>query len=312
MKKDDIARADLLQEKENMQEHLFKINTDYKGFDPFFGSWLSRDGVTVIVDVGPAHTASNLIHSLRSYGLEKLDYIFLTHIHIDHAGALADLLDFFPMARVVCHEKGIEHLVDPSRLWRGSLGVLGKTAELYGEPKPVPKERLLPHTSFHLKDLNIIETPGHALHHLSYQYKGVLYAGEAAGNYFLLNGMEYIRPASPPRFFFHVFMDSVEKLLSLENQPIRYAHFGGADDSRRHLEIFRDQLIRWKGVIEEPIRQGLRGEPLFRECIDVLLREDPCLSAYKMMDAPTQEREQTFMRNSINGFAEFLLGIKKS
>jgi glyoxylase-like metal-dependent hydrolase (beta-lactamase superfamily II) len=295
-----------------MQEHLFKIDTAFKGFDPFFGSWFCHDGMNVLVDVGPAHTASNLIHSMRSFGLEKLDYIFLTHIHIDHSGALTDLLDFFPMARVVCHEKGIEHLVDPVRLWKGSLGVLGKMAELYGEPKPVPKERLIPHTNFHLEDLNILETPGHALHHLSYQYKGVLYAGEAAGNYFLLDGMEYIRPASPSRFFFHVFMDSVEKLLSLGNQPIRYAHFGGADDSQRLLEIFRDQLLRWRRIIEERIHQGLRGEPLFQECIHVLLREDPCLAAYKMMDAPTQEREQIFMRNSLNGFAEFLLRSEKS
>ena len=299
----------VLQEKTDMQEHLFEIEQGFEGFAPFFGSWLSidLDHVNVLVDVGPAHTASNLIHALRSFGLEKLDYIFLTHIHIYHAGALADLLDYFPMARAVCHEKGIEHLVNPSRLWTGSLNVLGKVAELYGEPKPVPEERIIPHTNFHLKDLNILETPGHALHHLSYQYKGVLYAGEAAGNYFLLDGMEYIRPASPPRFFFHVFMNSVEKLLSLENQPIRYAHFGGADDSQRLLEIFRDQLIRWKALVGERVQQGLRGEPLLQECSDLLLKEDPCLAAYHLMDAPTQEREKIFMRNSVKGFAEFLI-----
>jgi glyoxylase-like metal-dependent hydrolase (beta-lactamase superfamily II) len=290
-----------------MQEHLLEIKQDFEGFDPFFGSWLSLDNVNILVDVGPAHTASNLIHSLRSFGLEKLDYIFLTHIHIDHAGALADLLDYFPMARAVCHEKGIEHLVNPSKLWAGSLHVLGKIAELYGQPKPVEIEKFIPHTTFSLKDLNIIETPGHALHHLSFLYKGVIYAGEAAGNYFLLDGTEYVRPASPPRFFFPLFMNSVEKLLSLENQPIRYAHFGGADDSHRLLEIFRDQLIRWKRIVGERIKQGLRGEPLLQECTDILLEEDPYLVGYSLMDTPTQEREQIFMRNSVKGFAEFLM-----
>ena len=210
-------------------------------------------------------------------GWKKLDYIFLTHIHIDHAGALADLLDHFPMARAVCHEKGIEHLVNPSRLWTGSLDVLGKVAELYGEPKPVPVDRLIPHTNFHLNGLTILETPGHALHHISYQYKGVLYAGEAAGNYFRIGDMEYVRPASPPRFFFHVFMNSVEKLPSLQNQPIRYAHFGGADDSHRLLEIFRDQLIRWKEIIGTRVEQGLRGESLLQESMATLFKEDPVL-----------------------------------
>ena len=294
-----------------MREHLFEIKQGFEGFSSFFGSWLSLDKATILVDVGPAYSASDLIHSLRSFGLEKLDYILLTHIHIDHAGALADLLDHFPTARAVCHEKGIEHLVNPSRLWTGSLDVLGKVAALYGEPKPVPEDRLIPHTKFQLDDLTILETPGHALHHLSYQYKGVLYAGEAAGNYFQIGDMEYVRPASPPRFFFHVFMNSVEKLLSLKNQPIRYAHFGGADDSHRLLEIFRDQLIRWKEIIGDRVNQGLTGEPLLQECTDILLKKDPCLAAYHLMDAPTRKREQIFMRNSINGFAEFLSRVEK-
>ena len=288
-----------------MYEQLIEIKQDMPGFNNFFGSWVCQDDLNFLVDAGPANTANRLIDSLVSLGIDRVDYVLITHIHLDHGGALSDLLDHYPMAKAICHEKGIKHLVDPSNLWAGSLSVLGDLARSYGTPKPVAKERLIPHTECSLKDLMVIETPGHALHHLSYTYKGRLFAGEAAGNYLTVKGLDYLRPATPPRFFPDIFLRSIDRLLTLEDQPIRYAHFGEAANSHRMLNISRAQLIRWEAIIGELIHQGGNTQNIIRNCVDFLLEKDPNLAAFSIMDPDIQARERIFIANGVRGFVEF-------
>lgn len=293
----------------DMRERLIEIKVDMPGFNPFFGSWVCQDDLTLVVDVGPANSAGRLIKSLALLDLDRIDYFLITHIHIDHAGALADLLDQYPMAKAVCHEIGIQHLVNPSKLWAGSLNVLGDMANVYGPPKPVSMKRLIPHTDLEIKDLEVIETPGHAIHHLSYTYKNKLFAGEAAGNYFTVNNSEYLRPATPPRFFLDVFLKSLDALLALKDQPIRYAHFGEAKSSHQMLNIFRDQLLRWEAIISESVRQGGGNEDIIKRCIDRLLEKDPNLAAFSIMAPDIQLRERFFMTNGVRGFLENLLNL---
>lgn len=286
-----------------MKTDLIEITQDMPGFNGFLGSWLCQDKLTFLVDVGPANSSGRLIKTLESIGITKIDFIFLTHIHIDHAGALADILKRYPMARVISHEKGIRFLVDPSKLWAGSLDVLGDTARGYGEPKPVAEEKVIPHSQFEMADLKVIETPGHAPHHLSFSYKGSLFAGEAGGNYFLVNSKNYLRPATPPRFFFDVFLKSLDRLLALDNQVICYAHFGIARDSHRLLDRFRKQLFRWNDIIYDQMQEG--NENLVDRCMDALLENDPDLAAFTEMSSDSQKREKIFLTNSINGFIGF-------
>ncbi len=288
-----------------MHERLIEIEQDMPGFNPFFGSWLCQDDLNLIVDVGPANTANRLINALSLLDLDRVDYFLITHIHIDHAGALAELLDHYPMATAVCHVNAVNHLINPTKLWAGSLNVLGNIAKVYGPPRPVPKDRIIPHTELNLKDLQVIETPGHALHHLSYAYQERLYVGEAAGNYFNLDGLEYLRPATPPRFFLDVFLKSLEALLAMKDQPICYAHFGEAKSSHQMLNIFRDQLLRWEAIIGESVRQGGDNEDIIKRCVELLLEEDPNLSAFHRMDPDVQKRERFFMTNGVRGFVEY-------
>ena len=290
-----------------MRDRLIEIRQDLPGFNHFIGSWVCQDDLNIVIDVGPANTAGQLVDTLLSIGLDRVDYFLLTHIHIDHAGGLADLLGHYKMAKVICHEKAIENIIDPSKLWIGSLKVLGEVAEAYGRPKPVQKERLIPHTKNDIKDLIIVETPGHAIHHLSFNYNNHLFVGEAGGNYLVIDNTEYLRPATPPRFFFDVSVKSVDRLLALDNQPICYAHFGRAESSHRLLRIFRDQLIQWKEIIYELVTGGMRSdEELIRNCIEILLEKDPNLAAFNKMDMNVQGRERFLMANAVKGFLGFL------
>lgn len=290
-----------------LKEHdclLIEIKQKIPGYDHFIGSWVCRGDINLVVDVGPANSVGRLIETLMEMNIKRVDYVLVTHIHIDHAGGLGGFLEHFPKARVVCHEKGIRHLVDPSRLWEGSQKVLGEIAEAYGCPQAVKEEMCISHAQARIKNLAVIETPGHAPHHLSFSYGGNLFAGEAGGNYFSVLDTDYLRPATPPRFFLKNFLESVDRLMALEDQHICYAHFGDAQNSRQMLKRFRAQIFRWKELIQKEMSAG--SDDLMMRCVNSLLEKDPDLKAFKLMDPDTQKRERFFVANSVRGYIEFL------
>lgn len=286
-----------------MKPILIDIDQDRPGFNHFIGSWLCRGERNILVDVGPASSANRLLRSLKDRGVETLDLILLTHIHIDHAGGLARVLDRFPEAGVICHRKGIGHLVAPERLWAGSLKTLGEVAAAYGPLRPVRPECFIAHDEAEIDGLKIIETPGHAPHHLSFVYDQYLFVGEAGGTCFFLDDQVYLRPATPPRFFPDQFRQSIDKLLDLEDLPICFGHLGLAESSRAMLTRHRDQLIRWDEIISRESSNGIR--PVDYYC-DLLLGEDPDLAPYRLLDPDARERESFFLSNSIRGYLGYL------
>lgn len=287
-----------------MNPFLIEIKQERPGFDHFIGAWVYQGGLNFVIDVGPANSVNRLIEALNAMNLERVDFVLLTHIHVDHAGGLADFLTHFPMAKAICHKKGIGHLVDPSKLWSGSRKLLGEIAEAYGPVKPVEPEKLIPHTEVNIEDLKIIETPGHAPHHISFVYRGNLFVGEAGGNYFPIQDQEYLRPATPPIFLLSECLKSIDRLLEQEDQTICYAHFGKAQSSHRYLIRFKDQLLRWQEIIGSVISEC---EPhLVERCVDLLLQKDPDLKAFELMAPDDRSRERFFMANSVKGYIGFL------
>lgn len=111
--------------------NLFLIDLDQprEGFRHFISSWiLLEKGGAVLVDTGPRSTIPVLKQALRKLGITKIPYILLTHIHIDHAGGTGLLMNDYPEAKVICHPKGIRHMVQPEKLWESSRQVLGPLA----------------------------------------------------------------------------------------------------------------------------------------------------------------------------------------
>ena len=103
---------------------LVDLDQNREGYREFLCCWVyQKDGYTFLIDPGPRSTIDYLVGALDELGVNKVDYVLLTHIHIDHGGGLANLLNVFPQARVFCHDSGIKHVVDPSRLWKGSLSL---------------------------------------------------------------------------------------------------------------------------------------------------------------------------------------------
>jgi len=265
---------------------LIDLDQPLIGQRRFISCWLSRQPeLSFIVDPGPPATAAALIDHLRALGVEQLDLILLTHVHLDHAGATAAVLEAFPAARVVVHVRGRPHLLAPQRLWEGSQRVLGRTATVYGEPAAVPDAALASFDDHARHGIRSIQTPGHASHHLAFLHQGTLYAGEAAGTFAALPPLEadrdtgaaeradavpdqpragisstrlaartvapediYLRPATPSRFILEVALASLGRLIALDPAPRRvaFAHHGAfVGDVIQLLRDAGDQLLVW-------------------------------------------------------------------
>jgi len=274
----------------------------------FISAWVSRsEGLAFLVDPGPPSTAAALLAALRGLGVTRLDYVLLTHVHLDHAGATADVLDAYPGARAWCHETGRRHLVDPSRLWEGSRQVLGTTAEVYGEPRPVPAAALADDDELAARGVRVVPTPGHAAHHASFAHADTLFVGEAAGTYLALpGGGWYLRPATPPRFVPEVALASLARLLALEPRPRRvaFAHHGCLEGRTGELlEAARDQLRLWVEVARRCAARdpGAAPEALVAACLETLAAADARFARRGELPPDIQARELQFTRQSLRG-----------
>ncbi len=170
----------------------FLLDLDYRDTEGIIASYLlpTPDGYT-IVETGPTSTLPHLVSALGEAGVDvgEIRRIFVTHIHLDHAGALGAAAAKFPHATLYVHREGYAHMVDPSRLVASARRAWGSASDtLWGPIVPVPAGRLVPLEGgerFPLQggELHVLATPGHARHHLAFSDTAchALLTGDAAG-----------------------------------------------------------------------------------------------------------------------------------
>lgn len=278
-----------------------------EGFRKFISSWLYRgEGFNLLVDPGPLSTIPRLCAELRRQGVERIDYVLLTHIHIDHAGGAGALLREFPEAVVICHPEGIRHLAAPEKLWEGSRKVLGPLAEAYGEIVPVPAERIRYDETIGQTGVRAFLTPGHAQHHCSYLLDDLLFGGEVAGVRCDLPEGEgiFMRPATPPRFILEVALDSIDRMIALAPRRMVFAHHGLVETAVDHLLIARNQLPLWvRGVAETAaVAEARREEAL----VAWLMERDGQYRNVTLLPRDIQARERLFLGNTLRGMLEYV------
>jgi glyoxylase-like metal-dependent hydrolase (beta-lactamase superfamily II) len=285
---------------------LVPLDQPIEGFSHFISAWLYKGEKTILVDVGPSGTVPELLRMLDLLDVRHIDAILLTHIHIDHAGGIGDVVKRFPGTPVVCHRTAMPHLEDPSRLWEGSLKVLGTTARAYGEIRAVPGDLLVDADQFNDHGIQSIQTPGHAPHHVSYFLASYLFAGEAGGVFVDLSAdRAYLRPATPPRFFLETSVKSIDALLKVPHRVLCYGHFGATTKTPFMLEAHKEQLFRWAEIIREEIGRG-QAPDISDRCLEKLIAGDERLKDFHRLDSATQKRERFFLLNSIKGFLQYM------
>jgi glyoxylase-like metal-dependent hydrolase (beta-lactamase superfamily II) len=284
--------------------------TNRPEFGDMFGGLLVKFlDQNILVDCGTVTGGPDL--TARLMGLldgKQLDLILLTHIHADHMGGLGDLLNAFPKAKAVVHAKGFPHLVNPEKLWQGTLEVMGELAEMYGCPRPVDPARLLVHDNVSIEKLHILPTPGHAAHHLSYRLGGTIFAGEALGCPYLHEKTVYLRPATPPRFYPEIFLNSLDLLEKQPAQTAFFAHTGLEAPLTETVQACRKQIAFWDNFLKTAFNSLPKTQRLVNNIsslTDRLFDLDPNLQPLNAGDPQRLKREKYFMLNSVAGFWDY-------
>jgi glyoxylase-like metal-dependent hydrolase (beta-lactamase superfamily II) len=226
---------------------------------------LESNGHRALIDPGPGSTLAKLRELLHSQGLSAadLDAIFLTHIHLDHAGATGSLVRENPRLAVYVHKNGAPHMADPSKLLASAARLWGDDLpRLFGETLPVPAENLrileggetLP---LGARKLDVVYTPGHASHHVSYfdDDGGVAFVGDTAG--IRIENGPFVLPATPPPDIdLGLWDSSFAAIRARRPGRLFLTHFGYAYDPAAHLAEYRERLHRWAAVAEECLRSS--------------------------------------------------------
>ena len=242
-----------------MSEGFAVIDTNMHGFEGVTGAFVVRGEKTALVETGPKNTVDNVLAGLRGAGVDSLDAIVVTHIHLDHAGAAGTLANLFPDAMVFVHEVGAPHLVDPSKLWSSAARIYGdQMEELWGGIDPISSDRIRvlndgDKVDLGGRSLQAIETPGHAYHHHAYldDGTGTLFAGDAIG--VKLQGIDVVRPATPPpEFHLEKAIASIERIRAVGPESLCLTHFGTVDRSVGEIcEKAIGSLTEWARWVEE-------------------------------------------------------------
>jgi glyoxylase-like metal-dependent hydrolase (beta-lactamase superfamily II) len=215
-----------------------------------------------IVDPGPTSCLDTLEASLALHGqsLASVTHLVLTHIHLDHAGATGTILRRHPGIRVVVHERGAPHLVDPSKLLESATRLYGSTMDtLWGEVAPVPERNLIVVSGAETieaggRSFEVAYTPGHASHHVCYfdRSAGIAFVGDTAG--VCVNGGYVLPPTPPPDIDVERWLESIETIDRWGASTLFLTHFGPVTSGvSTHLQALADNLQRSAALTKESL-----------------------------------------------------------
>jgi len=238
------------------------IDTQFLGLEQTIAAFLIESSVgPILIETGPYSTFGRLeqIVQQKGYAMSDIQHVFLTHIHLDHAGAAWAFAE--QGANIYVHPFGCKHLADPSKLMGSAKRIYKEHMDcLWGRMEAIPEAQLkaTAHTEkIVLGDLTIQawHTPGHAVHHIAWQIGDTLFAGDVAGVK-IGEGM-VVPPCPPPDINVEDWQASIALMKTLNLERIYLTHFGEITDVVTHLDLLEKTLLEWAAWIKPKWEQGI-------------------------------------------------------
>jgi glyoxylase-like metal-dependent hydrolase (beta-lactamase superfamily II) len=214
----------------------------------------------ILIESGPATTQDVLEKKVRALGvdLEAVKHVLVTHIHLDHSGGAG----YWARrgSTVYVHPKGARHLIDPERLLSSAKRIYQEQMDrLWGQTLPVPAERVVEFSEGTLTiagvQVEALETPGHATHHVAFRIGDDVFTGDVAAC--RLPGSKFVSvPGPPPEFHLETWLSSVETLRSQKANRLFLTHFGEVTDVDEHLEQLDTRLKACADFVHQHLDKG--------------------------------------------------------
>lgn len=210
-----------------------------------------------IIDTGTQYSVPQVKMAIESLGLgfDHVDYIVLTHIHLDHAGGAGALMDLCDNAELVVHPKGARHMIDPGKLIAGASAVYGEVEfkRLYGEIAPIDAARVLqPDDGDTLhwanRPLRFIDTPGHANHHhcIVDTQSNSIFTGDTLGIAYRAlrdDSHAFVMPTTTPvQFNPEALHNSIDKVMALQPETLYLTHYGALKPTAQIIAGLHEQI----------------------------------------------------------------------
>ena len=214
----------------------------------------------ILIESGPHSTFETLKKGINDLGFKVSDiqHLFLSHIHFDHAGAAWAFAE--QGATIYVHPFGAPHLSHPERLVESARRIYKDQMDsLWGAMNPIPKEQIISvknEEEFTIGDttMKAWHTPGHAVHHIAWQFGDELMAGDVAG--VKINGEMVVPPCPPPDINIEDWVASINILRSLNLKTIYISHFGKITNIETHLNELEEILWDWANWMKPHFEAG--------------------------------------------------------
>jgi len=238
-----------------MSDHVFDFGNGIHAIDSGFGRPLLdavhvivHDGRAALVDAAVNAGVPRVLEALAGLGIARdaVDYVMLTHVHLDHAGGAGLLMRELPNAKLTVHPRGARHMIDPAKLTTATYAVYGeaKARTMYGDILPIAADRVIEtpegaRVSLAGRELDFLDTPGHARHHVCIRdaLTGHYFTGDTFGFVFReldRDGRRHIFPTlTPTQLEPDELHRSIDRMMATKPAAIYATHFGQAKDTPR-------------------------------------------------------------------------------